>query len=381
MLKGAPTTSTVTFPLGPYHPALDLPLGLTLRLRGETVASVEPVRSGFARRDVAELAAGRPLDEALAIVERTCSLSHEAHRLALCMAVESATGARPTQAAERTRLVFAECERILARLWTLAQVSHAAGLPEPFGDALDQRETLFVALASVTGQRHYWGVAVPGGVREGLNPAPLSAGVAEVEEALPAWRRQVAPNGPLAIAGKGAGTLAVARAKELGLTGVAAAGSYDAEDLRRARPYGAYTELGTQLEGAPRVRSGDAAARLVCIVEDLAVSLGLVRETIAALEGATTSAPAEASGWRAAAGAVVSGAVEGPHGPIEVAATLAGDGDGDVSGGSALAQMRLTAPGVEPLVAVLPELLEGCHLPQAAVILASLDLCVECLDT
>lgn len=375
MLKGAPTTSTVIFPLGPYHPVLELPLGLTLRLRGETVASVEPVQSGFARRGVAELVAGRPLDEALAIVERTCSLSHEAHRLALCMAVESATGATPSQVAGQMRLVFAECERILARLWTLAQVSRAAGLPTPFGDALEQRETLFDALQTATGQRHYWGVAVPGGVREGLDLAPLTAAIAELEEALPAWRKQVTPNGPLAIAGKGAGTISAARAKDLGLTGVAAAGSYEAEDLRRTRPYGAYAGMETQLEGASRGRSGDAAARLVCIVEDLAVSLSLVRDTIAALDGETPGAPtsAGASGGRPAAGAVVSGAVEGPHGPIEVAATLAGDG-------SALAQVRLTTPGIEALVAALPELLEGCRLPHAAVILASLDPCVECLD-
>ena len=373
MLKGAPTTSTVTFPLGPYHPALDLPLGLTLLLRGEIVAGVEPVQTGFARRGVAELAAGRPLDEALAIVERTCSLSHEAYRLALCMAFESATGATPTKAAEQTRLVFAECERILARLWALARVSRAAGLMIPFGDALEQRETLFDALQTATGQRHYWGVAVPGGVRERLDLAPLMAAIAELEEALPAWRKQVAANGPLATSGKGAGTISAARAKDLGLAGVAAAGSYDAEDLRRARPYGAYAEMGSHLEGASRVRSGDAAARLVCIVEDLAVSLGLVRETLAALDRTATSAPTEASGRRVAAG-VLSGAVEGPHGPVEVAATLAGDGD------AGLAQVRLTAPGVAALVAALPELLEGCRLPQAAVILASLDLCVECLD-
>lgn len=379
MLKGAPTTSTITFPLGPYHPALDLPLGLTLRLRGETVAGVEPVQTGFARRGIAELAAGRPLDEALAIVERACSLSHEAHRLALCMAIESATGATPTKTAEQTRLVFAECERILARLWTLAQVSRAAGLPVPFGDALEQRETLFDALQTATGQRHYWAVAVPGGVREGLDVAPLGAAIAELEEALPAWRKQVAPNGPLAIAGKGAGMISAARAKDLGLTGVAAAGSYEADDLRRTRPYGAYAGMGTQLDGASRVRSGDSAARLVCIVEDLAVSLGLARDTIAALGDTTTGAPTEASGGGTAgvgAGAVVSGAVEGPHGPIEIAGTLAGNGGGD----GALAQVRLTAPGVEALVAALPELLESCRLPQAAVILASLDLCVECLD-
>lgn len=331
------------------------------------------MQTGFARRDVAELAANRPLEEALAIVERTCSLSHEAHRLALCMALESATGAKPTAAAEQTRLVFAECERILARLWTLAQVSRAAGLPIPFGDALEQRETLFDALQTATGRRHYWAVAVPGGVREGLDLAPLGAAIEEIEAALPLWRKQVAPNGPLAVAGKGAGVITAERAKTLGLTGIAAAGSYEAEDLRRARPYGAYAAMSAQLEGGSRSHSGDAAARLVCIVEDLAVSLALVREGCAALDGAAPGAPGTASGARLAEGAVVSEAVEGPHGPIEVAAALSSDG-------ATLSQLRLSALGTEALVAALPEVLEGCRLSQAAVIVASLDPCVECLD-
>lgn len=331
------------------------------------------MQTGFASRDAVELAANRPLEEALAIVERTCSLSHEAHRLALCMAVESAAGAMPTRAAEQTRLVFAESERILARLWTLALVSRAAGLPIPFGDALEQRETLFDALQSATGRRHYWAIAVPGGVREGIDLAPLGGAIEEIEAALPDWRRQVAPNGPLAVAGKGAGAITAERAKALGLTGIAAAGSYEAEDLRHARPYGAYAAMSAQLESASRPRGGDTAARLVCIVEDLATSLALVSEASAALDGTAPGAPVETSGKRAAGEAVVSQAVEGPHGPIEVAATVSGDA-------SELAQLRLSTPGVEALVAALPEILEGCRLSQAAVIVASLDLCVECLD-
>jgi Ni,Fe-hydrogenase III large subunit len=344
-------------------------LGLTLRLQGETVAGVEPTRAGYARRDVVEIAAGRPLNDALAIVERLCSLSHEAHRLALCQAVERATGAKPAPAADRIRLVFAECERILARLWTLARVSRAAGLPTPAGDALEQRETLFDALQAATGQRHYWAVAIPGGVRDpDVDLALISAATGEIEEALPEWRKLVAPSGQLGIAGKGAGTIAAARAQELKLTGAAAAGSYEAADLRRTQSYGAYAGVSATLEGAAFPRSGDTAARLVYIVEDLAASLTLVRETVAAHGAASTDAKAPA----APRGAAASTAVEGPHGPIEVAATLGDDGT--------LAQLSVSSSGTEALLAALPEILEGCRLQQAAVILASLDLCVECLD-
>jgi Ni,Fe-hydrogenase III large subunit len=44
-----------------------------------------------------------------------------------------------------------------------------------------------------------------------------------------------------------------------------------------------------------------------------------------------------------------------------------------------VARLRLETPGAA-LIPALPEILEGGQLAQASLILASLDLCLECLD-
>lgn len=369
--NGAPPTSTVRLPLGPYHPTLGLPLDLTLRLRGETIAGLAPVVAGYARRGVVERAVGRPIDEALLIVERACSLAHESHRIALCMAVEAATGTVVPPAAQRVRLLYAELERILARLWNLAQLARAAADREAEADALEQREALFEALHAATGRRQYWAVSVPGGVREDLDAEPLKRALDAFEPAVAAWRGRVAPAGRLGRIGHDLGPLNAERAAKLGLMGIAARGSRPIEDLRRAHPYGAYDAGAAALQVTDRRLGGDVAARLVCIVEDVGTSLSLARPVAEELAAAATPPAVRVALGEARPGAIGASAVEGPHGPIEVAVALASDGT--------LAQLRLGAPGAATLVA-LPELLEGRSLTQAMVILASLDLCIECLD-
>lgn len=368
--KGAPPTSTIRLPLGPYHPTLALPLDLTLRLRGETIEGLAPVGTGYARRGIAALAAGRPIDEALLIVERACSFAHESYRIALCMAVEAATSTAVPLIAQHVRLLYAEIERILARLWNLVQIARAAGDHKAEADALEQREALFESLQAATGRRHYWAVSVPGGVRENLDATPLKRVLGAFDRALDAWRARVAPAGRLGRICRDLGPLNAERAAKLGLTGVAARGSRPIEDLRRARPYGAYGANTAALKVTDRKLGGDVAARLVCIIEDVGTSLSLARPVADELAAATLPAVRAAPG-EAQPGAISLGAVEGPHGPIEVAVTLAG--------ADSLAQLRLSAPGAATL-AGLPELLEGRSLAQASVILASLDLCIECLD-
>ncbi|MFI5275110.1 MAG: hypothetical protein ACHQ4H_18930 [Ktedonobacterales bacterium] len=285
------------------------------------------------------------------------------------MAVEAAAGATPSMMAQRTRLLYVESERVLARLWTLAQIARAAGLPVIFDTALEQREMLFDALLAACGQRHYWAVSVPGGVRDGLGVIPFTRALDELDAALPAWRKLVAPNGALNVAGKGLGAISAENARALDLSGVVGRGSFEADDLRRRQPYGAYGSLGELIAESGPTGGGDVAARLVCIVEDLAISLALARNAAGEIEGAAATPPVPLAD--VPNGTVVTAAVEGPHGAVEVAATL--------TDSATLAQLRLTTPNRQ-LLGALPVLLEGHTLAQAPVILASLDLCVECLD-
>jgi Ni,Fe-hydrogenase III large subunit len=355
--------------LGPYHPALTQPLGLALRLRGETIAGIEPPTTGYCHRGIADLVVGASLDDALAVMVRSCAQAGTTHRLALCQAVEVATGATVSSAARITRVLFAEVERILARLWLLGNISRAAGQLAPFRDALEQRETLFSTLEDITGQRVYWAIAVPGGARADLELAPLAQTLDELTPALDVWRAASGPNGPLGRAGQGVGVVSAERAHALELTGIVAAASGVGEDLRRDAPYGGYADLNFEWP-EPVEDTGDVAARARRAIEDMAISFEIAHAAISA-QDASSGAAQLAKLKSPLANAEAETRVESPHGPMTLAVTLTPE--------LTIAHLRLTPPGA-PLLAALPELLEGRLVSQAPAILASLDLCMECLD-
>jgi Ni,Fe-hydrogenase III large subunit len=362
--------------MGPYHPALPQPLGLTFRLRGEMIAGVEPPTTGYCRRGVEALVAGKEVERALPIVERSCSFAGHSHRLAFCRAVESVTGAAPSARARLVCGLYAELERTLARLWLLGMTARAAGLQREFRRALEQRELLFDALEAATGERVYWAVPVPGGVRaladEEASDA-LGAALARLAPDVAGWQAAAAPRGRLGHAGAAVGRITRERAEALGLAGLAGRAAGVDRDLRRDKPYGAYADVAVEWDDEMSLAAaarGDAAARVSHAAADLATSLRLARAFLDALAGADDTALAPQAAARAADGAG-HGTIEGPHGPVTATVTL---GPGDV-----VERLRIETPAAATLKAV-PEALEGLAVTLAPLGLVSLDLCVECVD-
>jgi NADH-quinone oxidoreductase subunit D len=338
-------------------------------LRGETIVSVEPPQTGYCRRGVAALIEGKSVDDALTLIEHSCSFAGTAHRIALCQALESAMDASPSRSARVTRILFAEVERILARIWTLALAARAVGLTPRWRTALRQREDLFEALEAATGKRVFWGVAMPGGVRGDIEIDPLRSALEELDPAVTSWRVAAGPQGPLGRAGKGVASLTEERARELGLQGVAAGGSYASADLRQTDNDSGYADLDIEWSSLDGKRSGDVAARLTCAVEDIATSLAIAKSCLNELPAGASDETKPLNLPDAAR--VVSASVEGPHGPVTLTATY--------STASTLSDVRIETAATAALEA-LPSILEGRHISQALLILASLDLCLECLD-
>jgi Ni,Fe-hydrogenase III large subunit len=368
-------TGTLTFPLGPYHPALPQPVALRLKLRGETIVGMEPPVAGYCRRDVRALAQGGSVEDALALVERSCALAGTAHRLALVQALEALAGVTPPEPARLTRVFFAEIERLLARLWLLGQTARMAGLPRLFRTALDQRETLYTALAQATGERVFWAVAVPGALRsESLaDLEPIGEALRALEPGVASWQVAASLRGPLGRAGAGMGRLSAQRAEALALAGVAGHGAYAARDLRRDAANGGYGDLDIAWPQVATEPDGDVTSRLAVAAADLALSLTMAQTCLDRLDrladGADSGTALDVA--QLPAGREASATVEGPHGPATVTLTL--------GAGGTVGQLQL-ATGSSALLEALPEALEGATISQAPMILASLDLCPECLD-
>ncbi len=357
------------FPLGPYHPALAEPLALRLRLRGERVTGVEPLAAGatgYSHRGVLELAEGLPLDDALVILERVCARAGQSYRLALCLAVERFMKPQVARKAQLVRTLFAELERLSSALWTLGEIARAVDQRKLWAGALEQRERVFAAASAATGERVFWGVARPGGVRGGLTLEPVRAFAEGAPGIYEEWRAAEAPGGALRRATEGLG-------RPLG--GVvervpsSPAHGPSADDPRRALPYDAYRILTLDwspleaLDTAPL----DVATSVARLVAGMKLSVDITLTCLEELDG-EPGLPQAALKLAAGEGAAT---VQSPHGPARVSVTLEGDGT--------VATLGLETPCAE-VIASAPALLMGRALGEAPALLAARDLCPACAE-
>ena len=356
--------------MGPYHPALPQPIRLTFKLRGDRIVAVEQPVTGYCRRNVESLVIGQDADQALRIVERVCSLSGHSYRTALAQALEAATGVAPSPRAELVRAFFAEVERILARLWLLAQVARNSNDRVALRDALEARERLYTALVAATGERHYWGISEVGGVRalDDADLQTLASALGQLRSTFETWKLATSPRGTLGRLGIDVGRLAVEQAREQRVSSVAAHAAGVMADLRRDAPYGGYALAQIEWpETETAARRGDMAERCAVAVEDITLSVRLAD----ALRDALLDATDKAGSRGASSTHSGSAKLEAPHGVVEAFVGTAADGS--------VAGFRLNTPDSDT-AAILSSLLEGSPIETAGAIIASLDLCVECLD-
>jgi Ni,Fe-hydrogenase III large subunit len=358
--------SAVRYPLGPYTSALVRPLPLTLILHGDQIDDVELGDPAALSRGIVALAEGQPADDALALFEHSCANAGQAHRLALALALEAATNTPTSRQARLTRVLFAEIERILARLWTLGLSARAAGYPAFWRAALDQREDLFAGAQAATGERVHWGVATVGGIREDFTLTGLADALTAFAPACEEWRRVTIARGPLGAIGAGLGVISEEQAQ--GLSGLAGRAAGNQQDVRESAAYDGYVDLAHAWPSST-YKTGDAAARLLCAAEDLTSSVDVAQACLAELEKNTGDASNAGPGSAETSG-TGQATVEGPHGAVTVRATSDQQG--------AVERLECETPGAA-LYALLPRILHGHNATQAPLILASLDLCAECL--
>jgi Ni,Fe-hydrogenase III large subunit len=358
--------SAVRYPLGPYTPALVQPLPVTLVLHGDRIDDVELGDLAALSRGIVALAEEQPVDDALTLIEHSCANSGQAQRLALALALEVATSTSTSKQGRLTRVLFAEIERILARLWTLGLSARAAGYPSLWRAALDQREDLFAAAQAATGERVHWGVATVGGIRDNFTLTGLADALTAFAPACEDWRRVTIARGPLGATVAGLGVISEEQAQ--GLSGLAGRAAGNRQDVRESAAYDGYVDLAHTWPSST-YKTGDAAARLLCAAEDLTTSVAVAQACLAELEKNSDDGSDQGSGGVETSG-TGQATVEGPHGAVTVRATRDQQG--------AVERLECETPGAA-LYALLPHILHGHNATQAPLILASLDLCAECL--
>ncbi len=351
-------------PLGPYHPALPEPAWYQLHLQGETIARVE-ITSGYAERGVETLLAQGSIEHGLKVAERLCGSAAHHHRLGYCLALERLTGIKPPPRARALRSLFCEAERLLSHLSWAVQVARAAEEPRAFYAAIEAHEQLVEALEQAAGSRLLWGLPVPGGVASAPDCAPLEQALQHVEAALAQLERHLARDRALRRRTDGLAIIPADQARAAKLTGPVARASGLGSDVRREAAYDAYVDLALpEYEGSA---AGDTQARIAARLDEMHTSIEIAGQLLEHLPDGPLAEPfpdVPPSGEAEAA-------IEGPQG--QETWHVRSDGSARLAG------VTITTASQRNLAAV-PLALEGNDLNDALLMLASLDLCIACID-
>ena len=265
-------------PMGPYHPALEEPYKLDMSCKGETVCEAN-LHIGFNFRGIEHLAETRNYIQVIALMERVCGICSNIHTLTLCQAMEQLTGLKPPPRALYIRVVMAELERLHSHVLWAGIAAKLMGFKTMFMTCFALREKVMDLLQAISGNRVNYSMNRIGGVNRDIeDPLALLAAVDELEREMV---RTVIPIFTTSTTARsrcaGVGILTHEKALSCGVVGPTARASGVSQDLRRAAPYAAYSELEFAV---PVEDAGDVRARLLVRALEILESCRILRQAL-----------------------------------------------------------------------------------------------------
>lgn len=276
------TEQSMTINMGPVHPSTHGVLRLKLELDGENVRSCLPV-IGYLHTGMEKECEDQTWRSAVTIVTRMDYLAPFFNEQAYSLAVETLLGIEVPDRGRYIRTMIAELNRISSHLVWFGTQGLDMGAMSAMFYAFREREVILDFYEMVTGLRMNNGYFIPGGVWEDL-PHGWETAVGSIVEMMKVkideYERLLSENPVFLERTKGIGVLKREEAEELLTTGPIARAAGVDRDLRRDRPYDAYSdaefEVHTRTEGDVYARYEVRMAELresVRIVEQMARSM------------------------------------------------------------------------------------------------------------
>lgn len=280
----------LVFPVGPvWGDYAEAGLWL-LETPGEQIRQAH-TRLFYKYRGVEKIAEGRAPADALLLAERFSGNAAFSHAMSYCQALEKLAGCQVPPRAEALRVVFAELERIRYHASTIAQLAGATALV--VGKAMGQEieEDLLRLAGEVCGHRYLFGLAVPGGLAWSPDAAELTrlaTGVRRGAARLAQYERLLTHSSSFLDRIEEMGTLTPTLAATYGVVGPVARAAGRTIDLRRALPYGGYTETPPEVA---HETEGDGYARMRVFFDEIRASADLIRRHLETLPNGPVAAP------------------------------------------------------------------------------------------
>ena len=262
--------------LGPHHPSSHGLLRLRISLDGDRIATAEPL-IGHVHRGAEKLFEGRDYRQILGLANRHDWHGSFASEVGVALAVEQLIGMSVPERATWLRTTMYELNRILSHLAFLIPVANPQPDEASESPATQARDAVQRVMESATGGRLHFMANQIGGLKTDVEAgwsADVAHSIEQVEAVLPQLHAQLFD----ALGEKltGLGVLDAQAVTDFGVSGVAAHAAGVDLDVRRSKPYLAYSELTDVLRPIQR-SSAHAWARFACLFDHIDLSIALIR--------------------------------------------------------------------------------------------------------
>ena len=354
-------------PMGPFHPALEEPYKLEMICEGETVRDAQ-LKIGFNFRGIEHLAETRNYIQIIALFERVCGICSNIHTLTLCQAMEQLTGLTPPPRALYIRTIMAELERLHSHVLWAGIAAKLMGFKTMFMTCFEIREKVMDILAFISGNRVNYAMNRIGGVNRDIeDPASILRMIDALEREMthsiiPIFTTSRTARSRCA----GIGILTAEKAVSCGVVGPVARASGLTQDLRKAAPYAAYSELDFNV---PVEQGSDVKARLLVRALEILESCSLLRQALGKLPPGEIHTEDEKFSFITG---TATSRVEAPRGEVIYSVSW-------IKGQRNPARVHVRTPTFMNMPAVR-WMVQGARLADVPLIQASVDPCYSCTD-
>jgi Ni,Fe-hydrogenase III large subunit len=298
-------------PVGPVHAGIIEPGHFNFAVAGEPILYLQ-IRLFYTHKGTEKLFENLPVSHAVFLAESVSGDSSFSHGVAFCQAVEQAAEINVPRRAHVLRTILLELERMYNHVADIGAIATDVGFVVAHMHAGRLREMLLEINEQLTGNRLLRGMVAIGGVRRdwtAIQQESLLATVGrfagEFEDLVTLIDASDSTRDRL----EHTGNLPQAKARDLGVVGVAARASGLDLDVRRDHPYAAYRGLSFRI---PIHEAGDVWSRMQVRIEEVRESVEIVRSAAQQLEPGPVRAPDQPI----PAGRCALSAVEGWRGEI-----------------------------------------------------------------
>ncbi|MCS7199720.1 MAG: NADH-quinone oxidoreductase subunit D [Caldimicrobium sp.] len=231
--------------LGPQHPSTHGVLRLVLELEGETIIGCDP-RIGYLHRGVEKLAETLNYNQTIVLSDRLDYIASVANNVVFCLAFEKLFGIEVPRRAKLLRTIVGEMARISSHLLWLATHALDIGAMSVFLYCFRDRERLLNIFEKICGARLTHSYVRIGGVRLDFTQEiieDLYQFTEEFPQLITEYETLIDVNRIWLERTKEIAIVSAETAINLGLTGPVLRGSGVAYDIRKVRPYDAYSEV------------------------------------------------------------------------------------------------------------------------------------------